>query len=257
VPDVRCKAPDVRVEVVGIGLPVSGHVEVSCRFVAEPALGLALLRAGSEAHGGLVALCREAIEASDACKAWRSSVGHRERLVEERDRWRRQEAELEGKLQAQLDSEQLDAALDKAAAALDRARARLDLLDTAIGAAGRDVDERARFLAKHAASLCEQERARTLREIDSGELDTAGILAAAKDLVSRLVPLRNLRNALGGWNWSEGTAGRLTVDLLGAPPPPPEAPPPPPPVPQRLPFDPPPEDVEVTMINPVTREGTR
>jgi hypothetical protein len=246
----------LRVEVVGIGLPVSGHVEVSVRFVAEPALGLALLRAGAEAHGGLTVLVKERLQSSDATKAWRSSVGHRERLVEERDRWRRQEAELEGKLQAQLDSEELGG-LDKAAAELDRVRRRLGLVESAIGACNRDVDERARFLARHAAALCEQERSRVLREIDTGELDTSGILTAARDLVSRLVPLRSLRSALGGWGWSDGLAGRLAVEILGAPPPPPEAPPPPPAPPPRMPFAPPGEDVELTVISPATRESSR
>jgi hypothetical protein len=246
------------VVVTGIGLPRDGRVEVGVKFTTSPALGQALLTAGSEAHGGLVALIREALGSSDACKAWKSATAHRARLVEERDRWRRQEAELEGKLQAQLDSEQLDAALDRAAAALNRARARLDLLDTAIGAAGRDVDSAARFLAAHARSLAEQERQRVLREIDTGEAQTEGIVGAAKDLVSRLVPLRSLRGAIGGWNWSEGTAGRLAVDLLGAPVPP-EPPPSAPPLPPvRHPFAAPEGDVELTRIYPVTtREGTR
>jgi hypothetical protein len=183
-------------------------------------------------------------------------VGHRAALAAEREKLRQAETALEVELQRLVDAEKLEA-LDGPTGKLDKLRRRLGLIDTAIGASNREVDERARLLAKHAASLCEQERQRVLREIDSGELDTAGILAAAKDLVSRLVPLRNLRNALGGWNWAEGTATRLVVEVLGAPPPPPEAPPPPPPPPVRHPFAPPDETVECNMISPVTREGVR
>jgi hypothetical protein len=96
-----------------------------------------------------------------------------------------------------------------------------------------------------------------LREIDHGEAQVGEVVQAAKALLERVVPLRNLRNALAGWNWAEGTAGRLALEVLGSPPPPEPPPPPPPAPPVRHPFGLPPEGVEITLINPVTREGVR
>jgi hypothetical protein len=249
--------PDVTATVLGIALPRDGRCEVTVQFVCSPALGRQLLEAGNAAHQGLTRLIAEQLGVSDATAGWKGARAHLAALAAERDRLRQEEQRLEGELRSKIDQEQLNASLDRAAHGLDRVRRKIALFDDAVGVAGRETDEAARFLAAHARSLAEQERQRVLREIDGGELDTAGILAAARDLVSRLVPLRGLRGALGGWGWSDGLAGRLAVEILGAPPPPEPPLPPPPPPPVRHPFAPPGEDVELTVINPVTREGVR
>jgi hypothetical protein len=244
----------VVVVLLGVAPLRDGSAQISVRLDVSAGRGKALLENADRAHQGLQEAIRELLLASTPFADWKAAVKHREALAGEREKLRRQEADLETELSRLVDAEKLDA-LDAPTGKLNRVRSRLDLIDTSLGSANRECDRKARAVVDEAKLLAGRERDRVVGECDSASVSDPPLLEVARGLAERLLPLKALRAALSGWNWPSGTGERLATELLGAPPPPPEAPPPLPAPPVRHPFAPPAPDVECTPI--YTREGRR
>jgi hypothetical protein len=246
-------APDVVAVLLGVSPLRDGSAQITIRLDVARGLGRALLGNADRAHQGLQEAIRELLLASAPRADWKAAVKHREALAGERQRLRQEEGKLEKDL-ADLAAAEKFEGLDAPTSKLGRVRARLDLLDSVIGSANRECDRKARALAEHAKVLAAKERDRVVAECNEASVADPQLLEVARGLAERLLPLKALKAALSGWNWASGTGERLALEVLGSPPPPPEAPPPPPPPPPRMPFAPPDETVECTVIS---REGVR